>query len=74
MVATSRAYETQVAGAPATVKIEPYQDVAAKLTPDRASGRLKARFKLTVRNRANAPAEVALSAEDTDGELEFRFA
>ncbi|MGZ4179339.1 MAG: PASTA domain-containing protein [Solirubrobacteraceae bacterium] len=74
VVARSRAYETQVAGAPATATIEPYQDVAAKLTPDRASGRLKARFKLTVRNRANAPAEVALSAEDTDGELEFRFA
>ena len=74
VVATSRAYETQVAGAPATVQIEPYQDIAAKLTPDRASGRLKARFTLTVRNRANAPAEVALSAEDTDGELEFRFA
>ena len=35
---------------------------------------LKARFKLTMRNRANAPAEVVLSAEDTDGELEFRFA
>ena len=74
VVARSRAYETEVAGAPATVEIEPYQDVAAKLVPDRASGRLKARFKLTVRNRANAPAEVALSAEDTDGELEFRFA
>ncbi len=74
VVARSRAYETQVAGAPATVQIEPYQDVAAKLTPDRASGRLKARFTLTVRNRANAPAEVALSAEDTDSELEFRFA
>ena len=74
VVATSRAYETQVASAPATVQIEPYQDIAAKLTPDRASGRLKARFTLTVRNRANAPAEVALSAEDTDGELEFRFA
>ncbi len=74
VVARSRAYETQVAGSPATVEIEPYQDVAAKLAPDRASGRLKARFKLTVRNRANAPAEVALSAEDTDGALEFRFA
>ena len=47
----------------------PYQDVAAKLAPDRASGRLKARYKLTVRNRANAPTEVVLSAEDTDGEL-----
>ena len=74
VVATSRAYGAQVASAPATVKIEPYQDVAAKLAPDRASGRLKARFMLTLRNRANAPAEVVLSAEDTDGELEFRFA
>jgi beta-lactam-binding protein with PASTA domain len=74
VVATSRAYGTQVASAPATVRIEPYQDVVAKLAPDRASGRLKARFKLTVRNRANAPADVVLSAEDTDGELEFRFA
>ena len=41
VVATSRAYGAQVASAPATVKIEPYQDVAAKLAPDRASGRLE---------------------------------
>ncbi len=74
VVASSRAYEAQVAGAAATVEVEPYQDVAAKLAPDRASGRLKARYKLTVRNRANAPAQVVLSAEDSDGECEFRFA
>ena len=48
--------------------------MAAKLAPDRASGRLKARFVLTVRNRANARAEVRLSAEDADGECQFRFA
>jgi beta-lactam-binding protein with PASTA domain len=74
VVATSRAYQTQVAGAPATVRIEPYQELASKVAPDRASGRLKARFVLTVRNRANAPAEVLLNAEDTDGECQFRFA
>ena len=74
VVASSRAYETQVAGAPATVEVEAYQDVAAKLAPDRASGRLKARYKLTIRNRANAPAQVVLAAEDSDGECEFRFA
>src|SRR5262249_4568171 len=45
-----------------------------KLAPDRASGRLKARFVLTVRNRANAGAEVLLGAEDSDGECQFRFA
>ena len=33
VVASSRAYETQVAGAPATVGVEAYQDVAAKLAP-----------------------------------------
>ena len=74
VVASSRAFEAPVASAPATVRIEPYQDVGAKLAPDRASGRLKARYKLTVRNRANAPAEVLLSAEDADGECQFRFA
>jgi beta-lactam-binding protein with PASTA domain len=74
VVAGSRAYQAQVASAPATVTIEPYQDVAAKLAPDRASGRLKAGFVLIMRNRANAPAEVTLSAEDQDGDCEFRFA
>jgi beta-lactam-binding protein with PASTA domain len=74
VVAVSRAYGCQVAGAAATLSIEPYQDVAAKLYPDRASGRLKARFKLTVSNRANAPVDVVLAAEDADGECHFRFA
>ena len=74
VVASSRAYETQVAGASVSVGVEAYEDVAAKLAPDRASGRLKARFKLTVRNRANAPAQVVLAAEDSDGECQFRFA
>ena len=74
VVAYSRAHGTELAAAPATLTIEPYEDVAAKLAPDRASGRLKARFVLTVRNRANARAEVRLSAEDADGECQFRFA
>jgi beta-lactam-binding protein with PASTA domain len=74
VVAFSRTYETQVAGAAASVQIQPYRELASKLAPDRASGRLKARFVLTVRNRANARADVLLSAEDADGECEFRFA
>jgi beta-lactam-binding protein with PASTA domain len=73
-MAKSRAYQTDVAHAPATVEIQPYQDIAGKIAPDRASGRLKARFLLTVRNRANAPTEVLLNAEDADGECQFRFA
>jgi beta-lactam-binding protein with PASTA domain len=74
VVATSRAYRSQVASAPAIVQIEPYQDLGTKVAPDRAAGRLKARFVLTVRNRANAPAEVLLDAQDMDGKCEFRFA
>src|SRR5581483_9025466 len=41
---------------------------------ERRSGRLKARYTLTIRNRANARIEVAVGAEDTDGECQFRFA
>jgi beta-lactam-binding protein with PASTA domain len=74
VTAFSRAYQTEVAAAPATVNIEPYQDVVGKVAPDRAAGRLKARFVLTLRNRANAPAEVLLEAVDAEGECEFRFA
>jgi beta-lactam-binding protein with PASTA domain len=74
VVAYSRAYQIQVAGARAEAHIEPYQEVTSAVAPDRASGRLKARFKLTVRNRANAPTEVRLHAEDADGECQFRFA
>jgi beta-lactam-binding protein with PASTA domain len=74
VVAVSRAYESEVAAAPASVTIGPYFDVATELRPDRASGRLKARFRLTIRNKANARTEVAMSAEDTDAECQFRFA
>jgi beta-lactam-binding protein with PASTA domain len=74
VVAFSRAFQAQVAEAPATVRIVPYQDVSSKVSPDRASGRLKARFLLTVRNRANAPAEVLVDAEDAEGECRVRFA
>ena len=74
VVAGSRAYGSQVACAPATVTIGPYQDLATELRPERASGRLKARFVLTVHNRANAPTDVRVAAEDADDECQFRFA
>ena len=74
VVAYSRAYQTEVARCPAAAQIEPYQEVTSTVAPDRASGRLKGRFMLTVRNRANAPTEVRLHAEDADGACQFRFA
>jgi beta-lactam-binding protein with PASTA domain len=74
VVAASRSYGGEVASAPASVTIAAYFEVASELRPERASGRLKARFRLVVDNRANARTEVALSAEDTDAECRFRFA
>ena len=74
VVAVSRAHGGEAASAPASVAIQPYFDIAAELRPERRSGRLKARYTLTVRNRANARTEVAVAAEDEDGECEFRFA
>ena len=74
VVAVSRAYGGEVAAAAASVTIEPYSELGTELRPERASGRLKARYVLTVYNKANARTEVDLAAEDTDGECGFRFA
>jgi beta-lactam-binding protein with PASTA domain len=74
VVAVSRAHGGEAASAPARVAVRPYFEIATELRPERRSGRLKARYTLTVRNRANARTEVAVAAEDTDGECEFRFA
>ncbi len=74
VLAVSRAHGGEAATAPARVAIRPYFDIATELRPERRSGRLKTRYTLTVRNRANARTEVAVAAEDTDGECEFRFA
>ncbi|HXD65302.1 MAG TPA: PASTA domain-containing protein [Solirubrobacteraceae bacterium] len=74
VVAVSRAFGGEVAAAAASVTIEPYTELGTELRPERASGRLKARYVLTVYNKANARTEVDLAAEDTDAECDFRFA
>ena len=74
VVAVSRAYGGEAAAAAATVTIGPYSELGTELRPERASGRLKARYVLTVHNKANARTEVDLEAADTDGECGFRFA
>ena len=74
VVAVSRAFGGEVAAAAATVTIGAYTELGTELRPERASGRLKARYVLTVHNKANARTEVDLEAADTDGECSFRFA
>jgi beta-lactam-binding protein with PASTA domain len=74
VVAVSRAFGGEVAAAAATVTIGAYTELGTELRPERGSGRLKARYVLTVHNKANARTEVDLDAADTDGECTFRFA
>ena len=74
VVAVSRAFGGEVAAAAASVTIGAYTELGTELRPERGSGRLKARYVLTVHNKANARTEVDLDAADTDGECTFRFA
>ena len=73
IVAESRAHGREVADAAMTMSVEPYEDIAAKLRPDRAAGRLRARFALTLRNRGNTPVRLALEGKDADEECRFEF-
>ena len=73
LVAHSKAHEVDAAVAPFVLGIQPYEEIATKVTPERASGRFKARFDVAVENKANAPARVAFSATEPDSECRFTF-
>ena len=73
VVGQSKAYERQAAAAPLTLGIQPFEEFKTKLSPERASGRKKAQYDISVRNTANAPVTVALDAADADNELAYRF-
>ncbi len=73
VVVGSRAEGREVATAPVALGILPYEDFETKLSPERRSGRRRARYEVSVRNRANAPAAVAIGAQDTDGECRTKL-
>jgi beta-lactam-binding protein with PASTA domain len=73
VVAESKAYGRQAAAAPLHVGIQPFEEIKTKLEPERASGRRRGNFEVSVRNTANAPVVVALDAEDPDNELQIQF-
>jgi beta-lactam-binding protein with PASTA domain len=73
VVARSRAASREVARGPATAVIEPYDELATELRPERASGRWRAGFVLTTANNANAETNVWLRGRDKDGECLFHF-
>ncbi len=69
----SRAYREEVASAPMTLGIQPYEDYAIRVRPERASGRREVKYQIALTNSANAAVAVALDAVDSDGACEFRF-
>ncbi|MGH2943005.1 MAG: PASTA domain-containing protein, partial [Solirubrobacteraceae bacterium] len=71
--ATSRAHASEVATAPLTLGIHPYEDYAIRVRPERASGRLRAKYDVAIANNANAVVLLALDAQDADGECDFHF-
>lgn len=73
VIATSRAHTTTAASAQATLIVTPYIDVSSEVRPERATGRWRVRYVLSVRNTSNALAEVDVRGEDTDGSCWFRF-
>ncbi|MDX6681074.1 MAG: hypothetical protein QOG94_1113 [Solirubrobacteraceae bacterium] len=71
--AGSRAHEREVAAAPMTLGIRPYDDYEISVRPERVSGRWRAKYGVTITNNANAVVLLALDAHDADGECDFRF-
>lgn len=69
----SRAEEREVAAQPIVLGILPYEDFQTTLSPERRAGRRKVKYDVSVRNRANAPADVAIGAQDVDGECRTKL-
>jgi beta-lactam-binding protein with PASTA domain len=74
VVARSGVRETTAATIPLVLDIARYRDVKAEIAPERAGGRRRGVFALSVRNDGNAPDSVALAGEDQDAALDYRFA
>jgi beta-lactam-binding protein with PASTA domain len=73
LVAISKAHNTVAASAPVVLGIQPYEEFEPKLKPERASGRKKAKYEVTVRNKANATVTVALGLSDPDNAFAYEY-
>ncbi|MFF8913258.1 hydrolytic protein [Streptomyces sp. NPDC015032] len=58
----------------ATVVVEPFHELRAELDPHRRRGWLGARFRTSVQNRGNTPADVGLTGKQAGEELRLSFA
>jgi beta-lactam-binding protein with PASTA domain len=73
VLADSRAYGNRAAAAPFLLGMQPYVEHETKVQPERVSGRRRAAYQVTVRNRANDVMLVGLDASDQDSELHYDF-
>ncbi len=74
LVAKSRAQGgARVGAGPGTMVVRPFVEFQTDIRPQKGSGRRKATFTVTVKNKANAPVDVNLSATDPQDEYRFEF-
>ncbi|MEE4489763.1 COG1470 family protein [Streptomyces sp. BE230] len=57
----------------ATVTVEPFRELRARLEPGRRRGWLAARFRTSVQNRGNTPVDVVFSGKQEGEELRLAF-
>ncbi|MBE2320883.1 PASTA domain-containing protein [Solirubrobacter sp. CPCC 204708] len=66
VVARSRSLGTDVAWAPATLHVAPFEATAMRVGPERRRGRRHAAFDVAVTNHGNSPLEITIGARDTE--------
>ena len=74
LVAYSKAYTADAAVAPFVLGIQPFEQFDTKVKPERASGRRRVRYQVSVANKANAPLSVGFEGTEPDSECTFDFA
>ncbi len=73
LVAHSKAREAPVALAPFALGVQPFEDHAISMSPERISARRRGTYEVEIANRANAVARIALAGSDPDGSFRFDF-
>ena len=74
LVAKSRAQGgARVGAGPGTMVVRPFIEFQTDIRPQKGAGRRKATFTVTVKNKANAPVDVDLTAADPQDEHRFEF-
>ena len=69
VVARSRSLDADVASAPATLTVQPFQSTVMRVGPERRRGRRHASFDVAVANHGNSPMEIVDRRQGHRGSL-----